>query len=160
MVPHLSKCVFVAPDVKDRAVEEINGKKNRATNNQNPSMLGRSVSMPLPAVAFSGSSQVPYPTATASATPSPAPSPLLFSTPLLTFDRPLKCARTASFMNPEGPGSSSPVARAWNPPLQQEFGEDFCKLLVATCSSWNTAHNPQVRLFFDKWVPGAIVPDH
>ena len=161
MVPHLSKCVFVAPDVKDRAVEEINGKKTHATNSQlNPSMLGRSVSMPLPAIAFPGSDQVrlPYPTATASATPSPAPSPLLFSTPLLTFDHPLKRARTASLMNPEGSGSS-PVARPWNPPLQQEFGEDFCKLLVATRSSWNTAHNPQLRLFFDKWIPGAIVPD-
>ncbi|KAF8345223.1 hypothetical protein F5887DRAFT_836824, partial [Amanita rubescens] len=47
----------------------------------------------------------------------------------------------------------------WDPHLQQEFGEDFCKLLIATRSAWNTANNPQVRLFVDKWIPGAIVPD-
>jgi hypothetical protein len=62
-------------------------------------------------------------------------------------------------MNPEGSGLSSPVIRPWNQLLQQEFGEDFCKLLIATRSAWNTAHNPQMKLFVDKWIPGAIVPD-
>ncbi|KAI9450427.1 hypothetical protein BJY52DRAFT_1100490, partial [Lactarius psammicola] len=47
----------------------------------------------------------------------------------------------------------------WSPLLQQDFGEDFCKLLIATRSSWNTAHNPQMRLFVEKWIPGAIIPD-
>jgi hypothetical protein len=156
MVPHLSKCIFVTPDVKAHAVEEILGKKNRGK--ENPPILGRSFSMPLPAIAFPGSDQAPYPTV-AAATPSPAPSPLLLSAPLLTFDRPPKRPRTSSLANVDGPGSSSLVEKLWDPPLQQEFGEDLCKLLIATRSSWNTAHNPQLRLFVDKWIPGAIVPD-
>jgi len=158
MVPHLSKCGFVALDVKALALDEVNAKKTRAQapgGFQHPPMLGRSFSMPL---AFPGSGPPPFPTATVLATPSPAPSPLLLSAPLLTFDRPPKRPRTSS-LNPEGSGSSSPFGRAWNPLLQQEFGEDFCKLLVATRSSWNTAQNPQMRLFVNKWIPGAIVPD-
>ncbi len=65
-------------------------------------------------------------------------------------------------MSTEGSGSSMPVTAAtvWNPSLQQEFREDFCKLLIATCSLWNMAHNPQVHSFVGKWIPGTIVPDH
>ena len=54
-------------------------------------------------------------------------------------------------------GSLNFLERLWNPSLQQEFGEDFCKFL--TRSSWNTANNPQTRLFVEKWISGAIVPD-
>jgi hypothetical protein len=105
-------------------------------------MLERSAS--LPTIAMPGSSY--------SATPSPMPSPLLLSAPL-NMERPLKRSRVSSFTD------GSPVERMWNPSLQQEFGEDFCKLLIATRSSWNTAHNPQMRLFVEKWIPGAIIPD-
>jgi hypothetical protein len=170
MVPHLSKCVFVAPDVKARALEEINGKKNRGQ--ENPPSLGRSVSMPVLSVSTS-SDQVPYyPNAGwstgISGTPSPAPSPLLLSAPLVNLERPPKRPRTSSFgavpsplAEGSGSGSSSPVTRPWNQLQQQEFGEDFCKLLVAIRSAWNIANNPQMRLFIDnlKWIPGAIVPD-
>ena len=55
MVPHLSKCVYVAPDVKSRAITEVNAKKNRVTAIQNTS-IGRSVSMPLSAIVFLGAS--------------------------------------------------------------------------------------------------------
>ncbi|KAF8800436.1 hypothetical protein BYT27DRAFT_7216943 [Phlegmacium glaucopus] len=88
---------------------------------------------------------------------SPSPSPLLLSVPLVNLERPPKRPRVSSFTSPDN--SPSPVGRAWNPPLQQEFGEDLCKLLIATRSSWNTAHNPQMQLFVEKWIPGAIVPD-
>lgn len=162
MVPHLSKCVLVAPDVRARAVADINGRKTRGHDSQAP-MLGRSVSMPLLAISTS-SDQVPYPNAgwNISGTPSPAPSPLLLSTPLVNLERPPKRLRTSSFNAPDGSGSgsSSPVIRSWNQTLQQDFGEDFCRLLIAIRSAWNTANNPQVRLFLDKWIPGAIVPDH
>jgi len=59
---------------------------------------------------------------------------------------PTETPMSVKLVSVEGSGSSSPVvaARAWNPPLQQEFGEDLYKLLIATCSSWNTANNPQV----------------
>ena len=167
MVPHLSKCLYVSPEIRARAVAEINGKKTR--NQENPQAtvhaLGRSVSMPLLAISTSPD-QIPA-TWSASGTPSPAPSPLLLATPLLNLERPPKRPRTSSlvpiFPSPlaEGSGSgfSSPVTRLWNPGLQQEFGEDFCKLLIAIRSAWNTAHNPQLRIFFDKWIPGAVVPD-
>jgi hypothetical protein len=137
-------------------MEEINGKKGRR---EGAPLLSCSASMPLPAI-MTGSDQALYPTAGWSASPSPAPSPLLLSAPLLNFERverPPKRTRASSFASPED--SLSPVAKTWNPSLQQEFGEDFCKLLIATRSSWNTAHNPQVRLFVEKWIPGAIVPD-
>ncbi|KAM6491660.1 hypothetical protein JOM56_012904, partial [Amanita muscaria] len=159
MVPHLSKCVFVGPDIRNRAAEEINGKKNRR---ENPRMFGRSASMPLPAV-MTGSGYVSNPSGlSVSATPSgsPSPSPLLLSASLLNLERPLKRPRVSSFTSVDGSQNLAALAgRVWNPPLQQEFGEDFCKLLIATRSSWNTAHNPQVQLFVEKWIPGAIIPD-
>jgi hypothetical protein len=64
--------------------------------------------------------------------------------PLLTFDRPPKRPRTSSLANLDGSGSSSPAAKLWDPPLQQEFGEDFCKLLIATKSSWNEFLRPMI----------------
>ena len=118
--------------------------------------------MPLPAI-ITGLGCVPatYPTLGTSTptTPfeSPSPSPLLLSAPLLNFERPPKRTRVSSFTYPED--SQSPTGRVWSPSLQQEFGEDLCKLLIATRSSWNTAHNPQMQLFVEKWIPGAIIPD-
>jgi len=46
----------------------------------------------------------------------------------------------------------------WTPVLQSEFGEDMCKLLIAIRAPWNAANNPQMKLFMQKWVPGAVVP--
>jgi hypothetical protein len=88
MVPHLSKCVLVAPDVRDRAVADINDKKlNRRPN---PPMLGRSVSMPLPVITTLSGYPFPNSGLSASATPSgsesASPSPLLLSAPLLNMD--------------------------------------------------------------------------
>jgi len=112
MVPHLSKCSLVAPDVRNHALQEINDKKNCPSNPSNPPMLAHSASMPLPAIMTSGSSY-PNPGLSTSATPfgSPIPSPLLLSTPLLNLDRPLKRARVLSF-TPDG--SQSPAGSAWN----------------------------------------------
>lgn len=141
---------------------EINDKKNRRELERPPihPMSGRSVSMPLPTIMTASGSYLNSGSST-SAIPfaeSPSPSPLLMSAPLLNIDRPPKRARVSSFTNPSE-SSPSLTGRVWNSSLQQEFGEDFCKLLIATRSSWNTAHNPQVQLFFEKWVPGAMVPD-
>jgi hypothetical protein len=126
MVPHLSKCSFVAPDIRTRALEEIHRKK---THHENPPTLGRSISLPQLSI-MTGLEQVPYLTVGWSnlATPFPAPSPLLLSAPLLNLEWPLKHSHASSFV--EGSATMlSPAmpARAWNPPLQQEFGEDFCK---------------------------------
>ncbi len=159
MVPHLSKCVLIGPEIRNRALEEINTKKDR--HKHLPMMIGRSASMPLPAIMMGLGHTYTAPGMSGSATPfeSPTPSPLLLSTPLINFERPLKRPRVTSFTSHQADDSQSPAGRIWNPPLQQEFGEDFCKLLISTRSSWNTAHNPQMRLFVKKWIPGAIIPD-
>ncbi|KAJ7729989.1 hypothetical protein B0H16DRAFT_1330093 [Mycena metata] len=47
----------------------------------------------------------------------------------------------------------------WNPPKQQEFAEDLCKLFVACNVAWNSANNPELLLFFSKYVPEAKIPD-
>jgi hypothetical protein len=161
MIPHLATCSFVAPDVRARAVSAMEGsklEKSRRRGPPNPLMLERSASLPSfphPLIA-TGSSRT---AGLLSGTPSPMPSPLLLTAPILNhMERPLKRNRVSSFT--AGPdGSLNLVERVWNPSLQQEFGEDFCRLLIATSSSWNTANNPQTRLFVEKWIPGAIVPD-
>ncbi|KAF8960686.1 ribonuclease H-like domain-containing protein, partial [Flammula alnicola] len=42
---------------------------------------------------------------------------------------------------------------------QGEFGEDICKVLVSTGVAFNVLSNPEVELFVQKWIPGAVVPD-
>ncbi|KAJ7747421.1 ribonuclease H-like domain-containing protein [Mycena maculata] len=43
---------------------------------------------------------------------------------------------------------------------QAEFGADLCKLFVTCGWSWNAANNPEFKLFFDKYLPSAVIPDH
>jgi hypothetical protein len=132
--PHLSKCVLVVLDVRNHAVAEINDKEN-CSEPHNPPMLVCSISMPLPAIMTAGCPPYLNPSLSASPMPtgSPSPSPLLLSAPLLNIDQPLKHTRVLSFRSPNI--SQSITWRVWNPPLQQEFGEDFCKLLITTWSS-------------------------
>ncbi|KAJ7718290.1 hypothetical protein DFH07DRAFT_680400, partial [Mycena maculata] len=47
----------------------------------------------------------------------------------------------------------------WEPPKQEEFAQDLCKLFVACNISWNSAANLQLNLFFSKYVPEAKIPD-
>ena len=128
----------------------INDKKlNRCGNPPDPptSMLGHSVSMPLPTMA---SGYPPYLNSglNTSATPSGSPSPslLLLSVPLLNIDWPTKRTRVSSFTSPDS--LQILTGRVWNPILQQEFGEDLCKLLIATrsCQGTNNQSNIMVRL--------------
>jgi hypothetical protein len=34
------------------------------------------------------------------------------------------------------------------------------RLFVSCRFAWNSANNPQMGLFIEKWIPGAKVPDH
>ena len=152
MIPHLAKCPFVAPDVRARVVKDSEKESRRGS--PNPLILDYSASLPSfphPLIA-TGSSPSGF--TCISGTPSPTPT-----TPALNhMERPPKRNRVPSYT--AGPDFSlNLVERVWNASLQQEFGEDFCRLLIATRSSWNTANNPQTRLFIEKWIPGAIVPD-
>ncbi len=45
MVPHLSKCVLIGPEIRNCALEEINTKKDR--HKHLPMTIERSASMPL-----------------------------------------------------------------------------------------------------------------
>lgn len=47
----------------------------------------------------------------------------------------------------------------WDPSGQQEFAEDLCKLFIACNIAWNSANNPQLLLFFSKYLPAAKIPD-
>jgi hypothetical protein len=90
----------------------------------------------------------------ASLPPSPLPSPLLLPMSVITEPLP-KRKRTSSIYEDSPLSTKAP----WTPALQSEFGEDMCKLLIAIRAPWNAANNPQMQLFAQKWVPGAVVPD-
>jgi hypothetical protein len=72
------------------------------------------------------------------------------------FAEPPSKRKRASSTFEDSPLSGRPP---WTPVLQSEFGEDLCKLLIAIRAPWNAANNPQMQLFVQKWVPGAVVPD-
>lgn len=60
---------------------------------------------------------------------------------------------------PRTMGASTLPYMMWDPPKQQEFAEDLCKLFIACNVSWNSANNPELLLFFSKYVPEAKIPD-
>jgi hypothetical protein len=47
----------------------------------------------------------------------------------------------------------------WSTSLQEDFSDDLLKLFVSCGFSWNSASNPQMGLFVEKWIPGAKLPD-
>ncbi|KAJ7934699.1 hypothetical protein B0H13DRAFT_1591431 [Mycena leptocephala] len=47
----------------------------------------------------------------------------------------------------------------WDLPKQEEFAEDLCRLFVACNMSWNSAANPELNLFFSKYIPEAKISD-
>ncbi|KAJ7495202.1 ribonuclease H-like domain-containing protein [Mycena latifolia] len=55
--------------------------------------------------------------------------------------------------------SSSQVPLAWSAEVQEEFGEDLCRLFVSCGWSWKAVSNPQFKLFFNKYIPAAKLPD-
>jgi hypothetical protein len=65
---------------------------------------------------------------------------------------PLKRARTTQLSFGETQGLDAET--------QLEFSHDFLKLLIANCSPFLFANNPETRIFANKWmIQGAIVPD-
>lgn len=155
MVKHLTKCIHVAPDVKAFAVAEQGQVAPPLVHAASWSHGTRPPPLITTALgnAWAGSSAN-----TMSVTPSPIASPLLLSIPLIGEPGPgpaSKRRRTSSF-NADNPLA---VNRLWTLDLIKDFGEDFCKVLIATRSSWNTAHNAEMRLFVQKWIPGAVIPD-
>lgn len=74
--------------------------------------------------------------------PSPSPS---------VYDSPSAKRRRTSYTT-----QSAPV---WTADSQAEFGADLLKLFVTCGWSWNAVANPEFKLFFDKYVPSAVLPD-
>ncbi|KAJ7874609.1 ribonuclease H-like domain-containing protein, partial [Mycena leptocephala] len=50
-------------------------------------------------------------------------------------------------------------APSWSTEQQAEFGADLCKLFVTCGWSWNAVANPELKLFFEKYLPAAELPD-
>jgi hypothetical protein len=48
----------------------------------------------------------------------------------------------------------------WSTSLQENFDDNILKLFVSCGFSWNSASNPHMRLFVEKWIPGVNLPDH
>ncbi|KAF8502347.1 hypothetical protein F5888DRAFT_1588407, partial [Russula emetica] len=46
----------------------------------------------------------------------------------------------------------------WTANQQQEFSEDLLKVFVSAGIPWNAASDPEMNLFFNKWVPGSKMP--
>ena len=145
MVPHLSKCVLVDPSV--RSLAEASKATIMTQQSAVPQHLSRSSS-------WSRSVSPAYPPGPSLPTLSPLPSPLLLSIPL--FPEPVSKRKRTSSTFEDSPLSAKVP---WTPAFQTEFGEDMCKLLIAIRAPWNAANNPQMRMFIQKWVPGAVVPD-
>lgn len=153
MVKHLIKCIYVTHDVRARAAEEQ--RQDAAPRPPAQSASWSHGTRPPPLITTAMVNAWAGPSNSTSITPSPIARPLLLSIPLNFTETTSKRRRTSSF-NTESPPA---LNRSWTSDLQKEFGEDFCKMLIATRSSWNTAHNVEMRLFVQKWIPGAIIPD-
>ena len=171
MVPHLSKCTWVDPSVRTFAeAEKTANVTERSAVPQHlscSSSWSRSTSeSPIyPLVSCSQQSMgteakwtrgcsVPTGMRGSGLSLSPLPSPLLLSIPL--YPEPVSKHKRMSSTFGDLPLSAK---APWTPALQMEFGEDMCKLLIAIHAPWNAANNPQMRMFIQKWVPGAVVPD-
>jgi hypothetical protein len=167
MIPHLVKCSLTSVVVKNLARGAL-GLPLLAEDGTLPITAGQPMSgqptRTLTHAASWSSGMRPHPAINTnmwgnmgtgslnSASPSPLPSPLLLSAP---FEPSLKRRRTSSFTE-DSLNSTTPQ---WHPERQEEFASDFCRLLIAIRAAWNTANNPEMRIFAQKWIPGAIIPD-
>ncbi len=51
------------------------------------------------------------------------------------------------------------ATKRWTPEVRHDFNRDLCDLLVVCGFAWNAVSNPQMKVFFDKWVAGSVLPD-
>jgi hypothetical protein len=132
MIPHLIGCAKVSPDIRDKAKDA----KNKVNiENAPPTGLRTSIT---PSVSRAGTPALSWP---------PPSSNLASITPDLLG----------------APGDSRPVKRLcseeWTANQQQEFSEDLLKVFISAGIPWNAASDPEMNLFFNKWVPGSKMPD-
>jgi hypothetical protein len=133
LLSHLKSCQKVDTQTRDRALLDFAAYKENLPPTR-------------------GQSRIPYSPALADNSPrfplQPTPTPPSSS----ATTRPLKRAKT-SLEDIADSGAPWPSGR------QDEFDQDICKLFVSCGFAWNAASNPEMGLFFRKWIPGAMVPD-
>ncbi|KAJ7938616.1 hypothetical protein B0H13DRAFT_1851561 [Mycena leptocephala] len=137
MVSHLTSCRNVTPDLRTLA-QSLSKKENR----DNIPRLSRNQEIAR-SVVLSPDIQMPP----------------LHVTPT-NFAPPTIRRTTLNVVHPV-PDSlpiSTSSPRMWDPPKQEEFAEDLCKLFIACNVAWNSAANPELLLFFSKYVPEAKIP--
>ncbi|KAJ6516526.1 ribonuclease H-like domain-containing protein [Mycena vitilis] len=136
---HLSKCAYVAHDVRILAQS---GKKPSGTEAVRMSRVQQ--------VARAAVLQIPRPPELPCA-PHAGPMSVLTA----GFD-----AMALNIPNPMQP-ESSPAPRhvMWESSKQDEFAADLCKLFISCNMAFRSASNPQLNLFFSKYIPQAKVPD-
>jgi hypothetical protein len=163
MVPHLCKCSKVDPATRARALAT----KAEGTDDPQPAQHQQ-----IRRLSHAASWSHPLHSGAALSSALLLPGPPLFSPMISPLLSPLLLARSLSPLCTEPPSKrkrtssvfeDSPIAGRsippWTATMQSEFAEDLCKLLIAIRASWNSANNPQMRLFFHKWLPGSVVPD-
>ncbi|KAF7344301.1 hypothetical protein MVEN_01721700 [Mycena venus] len=153
MLPHLAKCTAVTPEV--RALAKASQKKEN--NDGSVPRLSRNQQVARAAVL-----QLPLPPAipqTRSRSNLAAPqSP----TTILDAQMAFAALNISGTPQPAESRIEAPTrfdGTMWDPSRQQEFAEDLCKLFIACNISWNSAGNPELFLFFSKYVPEAKIPD-
>lgn len=92
------------------------------------------------------------------------PLPRMSHPDVQSSSRPLKRAKKShsSFdtTSSVAEDTSEPSAGGtWDSARQNELAIDICKLFAVCGWAWNSVENPEVDLFFAKWVPGSAVPD-
>ncbi|KAJ7149276.1 ribonuclease H-like domain-containing protein [Mycena crocata] len=138
-VSHLSRCLNVSQEL--RAVASASRRKENATGMR----LSR-----VQQVARAAVLQVPEPE-----TLWTRPNRTLPSAGIVDAMMALNVSHSAS--TPQLPVTTRNAM--WDPVKQEEFAQDLCKVFVACNITWNSASNPQLNLFFSKYIPEAKIPD-
>lgn len=132
MVAHLKRCEYVPTETLTRIARELQEQKE----NQPPAT---------PHTSNLSLNWTPFnPTQSFSSPQSSIAGPSTF----VHASRPLKRKRTVE----------SDFDDAWTERKHAEFSEDMCRLFIACGIAWNSADNPEMRLFLEKWIPGVRVP--
>lgn len=129
MLAHLKHCIMISPEKLKEIIIEVRSEKE----NQPPTPLST------PNMAFH--QNLPF-LGTHQDLASPHHPPT----------RPLKRKRTSQ----SNFSLEAPIM--WDESTHTEFASDMCKLFVACGFAWNSADNPEMRIFLEKWIPGVRVP--
>jgi hypothetical protein len=176
MRKHLMKCTIINSSAERQQqrttfLAQVDAAKNLASQSQPSTSTSRSFTqMPPPPHQSTPFSQ--FPPYNSYHSPSPSSAPPL--SPLFPFEGLQSFPPGSPFSPPndlESPSlfeyshkrrrtsTTSSHVPTWSGEQQQEFNEDLCKLF-ATCGwSWNAVNSPELKLFFGKYLPQAVLPD-